>query len=52
MKEKTFNRGFDSSCRSKFFTKRVIRNFVEKRNPVMEAKVNKVLFENPYNNIY
>jgi hypothetical protein len=50
MKEKTFNRGFDSSCRSKFFTKRVIRNFVEKRNPVMEAEVNKVLFENPYNN--
>lgn len=50
MKKAVFNPGFDSTCRSKFFTKRVIRNYVGERNPVIEEKVNKVLFENPYNN--
>lgn len=50
MKERIFNHGFDDTCRSKFFTKRVIRDFIDTRNEEVENLVNRVIFENPYNN--
>lgn len=53
MKEKIFHPGFDATCRNKFFTKRIIRDYKEKQlkyNDVLLDDVNKILFENPYNN--
>lgn len=42
-----FNYGFEM-CKDKFFIKGINRDFVEKRDYEMEAKVNKIIFEDPF----
>jgi hypothetical protein len=45
----TFTKGFEN-CHNMFFIKRIKRNFPSSRDYLKEAEINKVLFENPFNN--
>lgn len=49
MSESVFHEGFDT-CRTKYFTSRIKRDFCAERDSDMEEVVRKTLFRNPYNN--
>jgi hypothetical protein len=49
MTDMTFYEGFET-CKNKFFTKRIKRDFNITRNYELEQNIKKVLFSNPYNN--